>query len=115
MWLMIGYFFDESSDLGAYISPYRSVLPSRAFTVIGIGAFQPLATSREMSAFSSVVMTFPSASRRTVTGATFGCAYESTTYLPVGESSIVWSPSSGVSTAKREPSMFTRQSCLKYG
>ena len=71
---MIGYFFDESSEAGVYMSPYRSVFPSRAFTVMGVGGFQPLMSRREMSAFSSVATSLPFSSRSTVTGATLGCA-----------------------------------------
>ena len=47
-------------------------MPSRAFTVIGVGGFQPVASSLEMSAFSSVSTSLPSASRSTVTGGTSG-------------------------------------------
>ena len=49
-----------------------SVTPSRAFIAIGIGGFQPEATSREMSAFSSATTSCPVLSRRTETGATSG-------------------------------------------
>ena len=83
---MIGYFFVESSDFGVYIRPYRSVFPSRALTVMGVGGFQPATSRREMSAFSSGATSLPSASRSTVTGATFGCAYVSTNHRPEGES-----------------------------
>ena len=72
MWLMIGYFFDGSKLVGRYSRPYRSVTPSRAFTVIGIGGFQPVASRREMSAFSSGSTTAPVASRSTDTGGTSG-------------------------------------------
>ena len=70
---MIGYFRVESKVVGRYISPYRSVLPSRAFTVNGIGGVHPAATSREMSLFSSVATSLPlRASRSTVVGGTSG-------------------------------------------
>jgi hypothetical protein len=65
---MIGYFRVESIRVGVYMSPWMSVFPSRAFTVKGVGGFQPLARSREMSAFSSDITTLPFASRGTVTG-----------------------------------------------
>ena len=58
--------------VGLYIKPYRSVAPSRALTVIGSGGFQPVASSFEMSAFSSVMIVRPSASRSSVTGGVSG-------------------------------------------
>ncbi len=54
------------------MSPQRSVTPSRAFTVNGIGGFQPVATSREMSAFSRTVTNRPSAPRRFAIGGVSG-------------------------------------------
>ena len=73
MRLTIGYFFDGSSFVGVYIRPYRSVWPSRAFTVIGVGGFQPVASSFEMSAFSSSAISLPVvASRSTATGGASG-------------------------------------------
>jgi hypothetical protein len=69
---MIGYFRVESIRVGVYMSPWMSVFPSRAFTVKGVGGFQPLARSREMSAFSSGITTLPFASRSTVTGVVVG-------------------------------------------
>src|SRR5258708_40136625 len=104
MWLMIGYFFVESRLAGVYRRPYRSVVPSRAFTTIGVGAFHPAATRRVMSARSSVVISFPPASRNTVTGGPFGCEELSTKYLLVGEGCTEGAPVSGVSTMKCLPS-----------
>ncbi len=49
-----------------------SVLPSRALTVKGMGGFQPVASSAEMSAFSTVARSPPRASRTTVTGGSVG-------------------------------------------
>jgi hypothetical protein len=49
-----------------------SVLPSRAFMRMGVGGFQPVASSREMSARSSVCATRPFTSRTTVTGGVSG-------------------------------------------
>ena len=64
-----------------------SVLPSDAVILICIGGFQPVATSFEMSAFSSGMISSPVfASRSVVSGATSGCEKVSTTYLPSGES-----------------------------
>ena len=64
--------------VGVYIRPYRSVLPSRAFTVKGMGGFQPACTSREMSAFSSATTCLPFRSRTTVVGGTTGVDHWST-------------------------------------
>ena len=72
MWLTIGYFFVASSVVGTNIRPYRSVTPSRAFTLNGTGGFHPEAISFEMSAFSTVAMSLPEASRTTATGAASG-------------------------------------------
>jgi hypothetical protein len=69
-----------------YIRPYKSVLPSRALTVIGVGGFQPVASSREMSVFSSVAISLPFASRSSVVGGTSGFEYVSTKNLPYGAS-----------------------------
>jgi hypothetical protein len=55
-----------------------SVFPSRPLTVNIVGGLQPVASSRVMSAFSSVCSTLPFASRSTVTGGTTGVEYEST-------------------------------------
>src|SRR5690242_9206999 len=96
MLLTIGYFLVVSMLVGRKSSPYRSVLPSRAFTEITIGGFHPEATSLEMSAFSSGTTTLPVLSRRTETGGTSGWEYTSTKYFPSGENDTSWSPTSGV-------------------
>ena len=70
---MIGYFLLGSRFVGVNIRPYRSVWPSWAFTVMGVGAFQPVAVRREMSVFSSVAISLPSAARSTVTPGRSGC------------------------------------------
>src|SRR3982751_1826601 len=105
MWLTIGYFFARSRLVGTYIRPYRSVLPSRDLTVIGIGGFQPAARRREMSAVSSVTTVFPLRSRSTDTGGVSGVEYVSTKYWPDGASAMLWSAFSGVSSVRPVPSM----------
>jgi hypothetical protein len=95
------------------IIPYSVVLPSRAFTLIGVGATQPAAFNLEMSAFAIVVTTCPSlASRSTVTGGVVGVEYASTKVLPPGDISMVWSASSGVSSVVFPLSMSTLKNCL---
>src|SRR5262245_54519934 len=84
--LTIGYFLDVSKVVGLNISPYRSVFPSAALTLIRVGGFQPRATSREMSAFSSSITSFPAASRSSTAGGTSALEYVSTRYFPDGES-----------------------------
>src|SRR6185312_16099729 len=102
---MIGYFFDGSKFVGLNIMPYGSVLPSRAFTVNGIGATQPAAFRREMSALATSASLRPSSERRsTVTGGTVGVEYASTKDLPSGDSVTVWSAASGVSSTGLPPS-----------
>ena len=85
MLLMIGYFFVGSKLVGRYIRPWRSPTPPRSFTVIGMGGFQPVASRREMSAFSSDSTTLPVASRNTEVEATSGFEKLSTKYLPDGD------------------------------
>jgi hypothetical protein len=48
------------------------VEPSRAFTLKGVGGFQPIARRADMSAFSRVRRRFPSESRTTEIGGTSG-------------------------------------------
>ncbi len=79
MWLMIGYFRDGSKCVGRYSRPCRSVTPSRALTVNGIGGFHPAATRRVTSASSSSRRTRPAASRSTVSGGESGVDRPSTT------------------------------------
>ena len=69
MLLTIGYLREGSKFVGLKSSPYRSVLPSRAFTVIRIGGFQPASSRREISPRSSSMITLPVASRTTEIGA----------------------------------------------
>ncbi len=76
-----------------------SVLPSFAFIVIGIGGFQPVARSFEMSACSSLTSSLPLPSRSATTGGTSGCDQVSRRWRPEGDSCTVWSPTSGVSDA----------------
>jgi hypothetical protein len=49
-----------------------SVWPSAAFTLNGMGGFQPAASSFEMSAFSRGMTSLPLASRRLTTGGASG-------------------------------------------
>ena len=96
--LMIGYFLVESKSVGRNIRPYRSVLPSAAFTRIGIGGFQPAASSFVTSARSSGISTLPvPGSRSTTTGGWSGVDQVSTRYFPSGESCAPCRPASGVS------------------
>ena len=82
-----------------------SVLPSAAVILICIGGFQPVASSFEMSAFSSGMISAPVApSRSVVSGATSGCENVSTTYLPSGEICTECVPLSGVSETLFLPS-----------
>ena len=75
-------------------------MPSRAFTVMGTGGFQPVATSLDTSPFSSDTRSLPFASRTTLVGGTSGREYASTRYLPDSDSVTSWSASSGVSSVK---------------
>jgi hypothetical protein len=70
--LTIGYLREASRVVGVNIRPWRSVLPSRAFTTIGVGGFQPALVSFEMSARSSSSCTSPPALRRTLVGGVIG-------------------------------------------
>ena len=82
-----------------------SVLPSAAVILICIGGFQPVASSFEMSAFSSGMISAPVVpSRSVVSGATSGCENVSTMYLPSGEICVV---------ACRCPASATRGSCRR--
>ena len=72
-------------------------MPLCDFTENGIGGFQPVATSFEMSAFSSGMISLPLASRSVTTAGTSGFDQVSTRYRPDGDTSTAWSPSSGVS------------------
>src|SRR5690348_10444538 len=109
---MTGYFFDGSKFVGLNIMPYRSVLPSRAFTVNGIGGTQPAAFRREMSAVATFASLRPSfALRSTVTGGTVGVDQASTNDLPSGDRVTVWSAASGVSSAGLPPSRPTLKNC----
>src|SRR6187551_3537264 len=95
--LMIGYFFDASKFDGRNIMPYRSVVPSAAFTLTGIGGFHPDAIKRLTSAFSNGITSLPFASRKFTTGGTSGDEYVSIRYWPLGDNCMLWSPTSGVS------------------
>src|SRR6185312_3953285 len=113
---MIGYFFDGSKLVGLNIMPYRSVLPSRPFTVNGIGGTQPVAFSRVMSAVATSASLRPSSAlRSTVTGGVVGVEYASTKALPSGDSVIVWSAASGVSSTGLPPSRLPLKNCWEYG
>ena len=81
-----------------------SVLPSRAFIVTGVGGRQPVASRREMSAFSSVCTMRPPMSRSTVTGGVSGVEYVSTKYRPSGDIVTTWFAFSGVSSVCPLPS-----------
>jgi hypothetical protein len=81
---MIGYLAVESMRVGAYMSPWMSVVPSRAFMVIGVGGRQPAATRRETSARSSSISTRPFPSRSTLTGGVAGVEYVSMNDRPSG-------------------------------
>ena len=81
-----------------------SVLPSRAFIRMGVGGFQPVASSRETSPRSTVCTRRPLRSRTTVTGGVSGVEYVSTKCRPSGESETTWFASSGVSSVRPRPS-----------
>ena len=105
---MIGYLSPGSKCDGLNIRPYRSVLPSRALTTIGVGGVQPAACSRVMSARAMVATVAPSSARRSnVTGGVVGVEYASTKKRPSGDSVTVWSASSGVSSVAGPPSSDT--------
>ena len=53
----------ERKKVGFHKNPYKGVLPSRAFTVIGVGGFHPAARSCEISCCASVTSTLPVLSR----------------------------------------------------
>src|SRR5574337_1474984 len=109
---MTGYFFAGSKSVGLNSIPYSVVLPSRAFTVIGVGGTQPIAFRREMPALATLAMTWPSsAARNTVTGGEVGVEYASTKVLPSGDIVMVWSASSGVSSVVLPLSMSTLKNC----
>src|SRR6478672_6190895 len=113
---MIGYFLFGSKLDGLNSIPYRSVLPSRAFTTIGSGATQPLSFRRARSACATCASTLPSlASRNTVTGATAVVEYVSTTRVPSGDRRNVCCASSGDSSTGSPESRFTRYRCWWYG
>jgi hypothetical protein len=90
-------------------------LPSRAFTVIGVGGFQPASTSFEMSTRSSSIITVPLRSRSTLTGGVTGVEYTSTNDVPDGDAMIPCSASSGVSSVTSGLSSPTLYRCVKYG
>ncbi len=101
---MIGYFLEASNADGLNIWPYRSVLPSRAFTVNDSGATQPAACSRARSARASSATCLPSASRSSATGAVPMVEWMSTKRLPSFDGVIAWLASSGVSSCTSPPS-----------
>ncbi len=87
-------------------------MPSRPFTVNGIGGTQPAAFRREMSAVATVARLRPSlALRSTVTGGVVGVEYASTNDVPSGDSVTVWSAASGVSSTGLPPSRLTLKNC----
>src|SRR3546814_11466981 len=84
--------------VGLNISPYRSVLPSRALTVNGSGATQPAARRREMSPRATSRTSVPStALRSSVTGAVAVVEYVSTNQVPPGGRFPLGAAYSGVS------------------
>ena len=66
---MIGYFFAGSKSNGLYITPYRSVTPSSAFTLKGSGNLNPASLSAVRSGVSRFATTAPVVSYRTADGA----------------------------------------------
>ena len=109
MYSTTGYFFCGSKSDGRYIMPHMSVLPSRPLALKVSGAVHPLASSAEMSAFSSGMTVLPvSALRTSATGACCGVLYTSTIYLWSDEYQQRCIPSSGVSSFMPEPSKFMR-------
>src|SRR5580704_17175348 len=68
----IGYFFAASKFVGLNINPYKSVLPSRAFTTNGMGGTQPVALSFEISSLGNSTATLPEISRIAAFGGTAG-------------------------------------------
>src|SRR5688572_28063361 len=66
---MMGYFFEGSKSNGLYIVPYRSVMPSSAFTENGSGYRKPASRSDDTSVFSSSITLLPAESNRTDSGA----------------------------------------------
>jgi hypothetical protein len=66
---MTGYFFAGSKSNGLYMTPYRSVTPSSAFTLNGSGNVKPASFRAPRSGVSSFVTVVPSVSSRTDSGA----------------------------------------------